>query len=159
MPAPKSEASERCDCGRCHAHATGQFGPYSPRQFTELFGVVNEPAPVEVDPALAALGIEVDAALERYDQAKAVWLAALGEKGGHDAGAARGLLDVENDRLRAARAAYNALARSLSDHRIAEEYAAARAEQAAQREARRAATAATPGMLRRLARIRPKVAG
>lgn len=150
-PAPPSPA---CGCARCRAHAADQFGPYTPREFVELFGVANEPGPVEVPAELAALGIELDAALERRERAFGAWSDAM--RRGADEAEARAVLEDEDERLGAARVAYNDLARRLSERRTMEEYAADQAEQAAQREAARAAREGA-GWRSRMGRIRAKV--
>lgn len=193
-PTPKFEASavpkqavvreEACGCGHCRAHASGRTGPYTPADFIELFGVVNEPAPVEVPAELAELGIEVDVALARYDRAKSAWeesLVALGavrqegaivvrygvpvhvqgdpdavREADEEARAAKALLDEVGDDLSRARAAYNDARRRLTTQRLTEEYAADQAAQAAERAAARNVPD-DPSWRGRLARLRAKV--
>lgn len=183
MPTPTSETTTTeeagCTCGRCRAHAAGKFGPYSSKDFLELFGVANEPSPLEVPEELAVLGIEVDLAVDRRERAFATWQEAMVAEGtaranrsadagsgkqaaltaaSEDVAIARGVLEDEDARLSAVRASYNSLARRLSDQRVAEAYATDQAAQAAQRQARREA-AATSRPRTALARIRAKVTG
>lgn len=65
----QTETTTRCECPRCRAHDAGEAGPYTPADFRRLFGVVNEPEPVELPPHLIELGVEVDAAADGYDAA------------------------------------------------------------------------------------------
>lgn len=60
-------------------HARG--GPYTPQEFVALFGVVNEPPPLTVDPRLAAAALEVDQASADFDEAHDAWMTALVARG------------------------------------------------------------------------------
>lgn len=152
MSASNSEqGSGRCGCTKCRAHDEGRFGPYSPREFSALFGAVNEPGPVEVPSELVELGLAADAAASARDGvavriADAVlarYRLAPADVAGRDAADAAledlvGLLEGEDQRLAVARAAYNDAARRVSVARAAREYAesveARRVEAEAERE-------------------------
>ena len=178
---PESEP-QRCGCPRCAAHAAGERGPFTSRDFVRLFGVVNEPAPVEVPAELATLGIAVDVARQRYEAAQAEWSAAsrraaiaesaqshhtgmpspaerqAAADAGEEVAAAKDELTEAGEVLDRAQVAYNSLARRLQDRATVEAYRIEQEGLAAAREAARLArkTSARRGGLRA---IRAKVAG
>lgn len=132
--------TDRCACARCRCHDANRQGPFPHREFLELFDIV-EPAPpsYEVSQELLEAGAEVDRALAVYDQAKEVWIEAVGEQRELDrrrvgqverdeAGGvvqlARGALDREGERLQAARVTYNRIAKAEEHARNAAEYQA-----------------------------------
>jgi hypothetical protein len=158
---PEPAVTPRCSCARCAAHAAGERGPFTPADFVRLFGYANEPAPVEVPAELAALGIAVDVARERYEAAGRDWStarrrvasaeAAQSRNTGMPSAAERQEMDdarAEEDAakdemeeagaaLERAQVAYNALARLLQDGATVAAYAADQAAQAAERDAAR----------------------
>ena len=178
---PESEP-QRCDCPRCTAHAAGERGPFTSQDFVRLFGVVNEPAPVEVPAELAALGIAVDVARQRYEVTLGEWSAAsrraaiaesaqsrhtgtpspaerqAAADAGDEEAATKDELTEAGEVLERAQVAYNSLARRLQDRAAMEAYRLEQEGLAAEREAARVArkTSARRGGLRA---IRAKVSG
>lgn len=158
---PEPAVTPRCSCRRCAAHDAGERGPFTSADFVRLFGVANEPAPVEVPVELAALGIALDVARERYEAARRDWSTARRRAASAESAQSRhtGLPSAaERQELKEARAeeevamdetaeagealeraqvAYNTLARQLADEATVAAYAADQAAQAAEREASR----------------------
>lgn len=138
----------RCACPKCRNHDTGRRGPYTPAEFIEAFGVVNEPPPVEVpvelvELGIAAYGIEVSVNIARRlvedavanytslrdsDPAKQLALDAVNT--------ARGVYEEEAARLTEARAAYNAVQNRITTEKAYAEYTETLAAQAAAIDAR-----------------------
>lgn len=63
-------ATARCDCARCTAHDEGRRGPFSPREFYEIFGVVNAGDGREPSPELEALAVAHAETVRRLDEAR-----------------------------------------------------------------------------------------
>jgi hypothetical protein len=126
----------RCTCGRCRAHDAGRVGQLlMPAEFAAL-GLVNEPAPAEVDDEVAAAqaGVTVTEAL--WDLAVQQWEAAAQarrhtERTGANTAALATARDSEQEswedrrivgeRLAAARIAYHEAAKASERRRYLEE--------------------------------------
>ncbi len=143
---------------------------------------MNEPEPVEVPADLAALGIEVDAAVARWDAANADWQSALiavaraeaalsRHTGTPSASERRALEDAKADEWEAraeyddasealgmARVAYNDLAGRIQHRALMDAYQADQEAQAAQREVARQVSRAA-GRRRGLRAIKARVSG
>lgn len=141
----------RCDCPRCRNHDVGRRGPYTPTEFVEVFGVVNEPAPVEVPVELVELGIAADAVEVSVNNARRLVEDALAtysnlrdadpaKQEALDAvGVARSIYEEESARLTVARAAYNDAQNRITTEKAYSEYIETVAAQRAAIEARQQA--------------------
>lgn len=165
-----TDPAARCDCSRCRAHDAGHRGRvFTPREFTEIIGAVNEPPPVDLPAELVELGIELDAAQGNYDIAKCLledahanWVG-LPERDPAKAvaesafEAAKDELHREGRRVSAARMAYNAASTRITTQRDFDEYQATVAAQAAAKEAERVARLAAAPSAGVLAKLRQRV--
>lgn len=162
-------SAETCTgCARCRARQhSGHPGPYTPAEFTAM-GVANPPPVVDVPEELVDLGIAVDVAAQRYEQARQAWglaITAASDVANHrrppganldrDTVEARATFDEAEADLREARARYTDAASRLSQQRARDAYLADQAAQAAARAEQRAQSREST-MRRTLSRIRTR---
>lgn len=162
-------SAETCTgCARCRARQhSGHAGPYTPAEFTAM-GVANPPPVVDVPEELVELGIAVDVASQRYEQARQAWCLAItaaadvanhrrpaprGVNLDNETAEARATFDEAEAELREARARYTDAAARLSHQRARDAYLADQAAQAAARAAQRAQSREST-MRRTLTRIK-----
>lgn len=135
----------RCDCSRCQVHDSGVQGPFTPRQFMELFTLVEPTgtgyeatqevldAAAAVDDALAVYEATCRDYTDAYRDLQQAVRAPADEQ--RDAESVlqmtRAALDRDGERLRRARVAYNEAAKAQEHQRIVAEVKAAAAERRA----------------------------